>query len=573
VSGPRPPLPFLLRWPGLLAAAAVALAWRLSDGSVAALVAPGARAAARDLLRGFLPPAHGREFLSLLARPLLETVAIALLGLVLALALALPLSFLAASPRILAPAGRPPGVLRRAAFAATRALLDLMRSVPELVWALVLVRALGLGPAAGVLAIGIAYAGVLGKVLAEIWESTPQHAAAALAGAGATPLGAFAFATLPSALPVAASYVLYRFDCALRASAVLGLVGAGGLGLQLELSLKMLAYDEVATIVLALFALVASVDLASRAVRRRIRRSRGLLPRPGAGLRTRLAVALGLGGAVAGAAVVLDLPLRDILSPGPLRSLASFFAGSFPPDLDPAFLRQLGPAALETLAVSVLGTAIAAALGLGLAYPASWRGGELAQGRSAAAHALRAAAAWSARGVLNLLRTLPELLWALLLVLAVGLGPFAGALALGLHTAGVLGRLYAEALEEVPSEPAAALEAAGAGRGAAAAFAVVPQALPQLVAYTLYRWEVNIRASAVLGVVGAGGLGTLLHLSLGLFHHHRTLTLVLVVLGMVTAVDRVSGALRRRIGRGARAPAASGGVPPARGVAVAVDAW
>jgi phosphonate transport system permease protein len=168
---------------------------------------------------------------------------------------------------------------------------------------------------------------------------------------------------------------------------------------------------------------------------------------------------------------------------------------------------------------------------------------------------------------------MPELLWALLLVLAVGLGPFAGALALGIHTAGVLGRLYAEALEEVCPEPIAALEAGGAGAAAASAFAALPQAFPQLVAYTLYRWEVNIRASAVLGVVGAGGIGKLLYLSLGLFHVHRTLTLVLVIVAMIGAVDLASGALRRRIGEGARTARVRGPArPPFGGVTAAVDA-
>lgn len=181
------------------------------------------------------------------------------------------------------------------------------------------------------------------------------------------------------------------------------------------------------------------------------------------------------------------------------------------------------------------------------------------------------AAGWGARGLLNLLRTLPELLWALVLVLAVGLGPFAGALALGIHTAGVLGRLYAEVLEEVPRGPVEALEASGAGRGAASLFAALPHAFPQLVGYTLYRWEVNIRASAVLGVVGAGGLGTLLHLSLGLFHVHRTLTLVLVVVALVTLVDLASGALRRRIAVGGPERVADAVVSPER--SSAASAW
>jgi phosphonate transport system permease protein len=567
----RPPLPRVLRWPALAVAAAVGVSWRLADGDLSALLSPATRAAVIEFARGFLPPAHRPEFLGFLVRPLVETIAIAFLGLFLALVLALPLAFLATSPWALSTPGRAPGIARRAAWALARAVLDVMRSVPEVVWALVLVRAVGLGPAAGVTAIGIGYAGVVGKVFAEIFESAPREPARALAAAGATPLGAFVFGTAPAALPVAASYALYRFDCALRASAVLGLVGAGGVGVQLELSLKMLAYDEAATIVLALFALVASVDVASRLLRLRIRGSRGLLPAGPAALRVRLALAGALGLAAACAAWILDLPVRELLSAAPLRSLAAFVASSFPPDLDPRFLRELGRALVETLAVSVLGTALAAAAGFALAVVAAWPEPGAPEGRRPAARLARGAGRWAARAVLNLCRTMPELLWALVLVLAIGLGPFAGALALGIHTAGVLGRLYAEALEETAPGPALALEAAGAGRAAAASFAVLPQAFPQLVAYTLYRWEVNIRASAVLGVVGAGGIGTLLHLSLGLFHHHRTLTLVLAVIALVAAVDLASGALRRRLADG---PAPGAGTParPRRGAALAVEA-
>jgi phosphonate transport system permease protein len=270
---------------------------------------------------------------------------------------------------------------------------------------------------------------------------------------------------------------------------------------------------------------------------------------------------------------LLDLPLRDLFSATAARSVASFAASTWPPDLSPGFLRELAPAALVTLAVSVLGTALAAAMGLWLAYPAAWRVQALRRGAGPPALARRLAVelvSWTARALLNLGRTLPELLWALLLIFAVGLGPFAGALALGVHTAGVLGRLYAEVLEEVPAGPVRALESAGASMAAASAFAVLPQAAPQLLAYTLYRWEVAIRASAVMGVVGAGGIGQLLHVSLSLFHHHRTLTLVAVIVAMVSAVDLLSGWLRRRVLEGPARPEAA--APPDGAPAVA-DAW
>jgi phosphonate transport system permease protein len=228
--------------------------------------------------------------------------------------------------------------------------------------------------------------------------------------------------------------------------------------------------------------------------------------------------------------------------------MVDFARRLWPPDLSAPLLRGLLPAAGETLAVSVLGTALAAAGGIVLGALAAPRLGTVGAGRGerALAVGLRVVAVLS-RALLALGRTLPELLWALLFTFAVGLGPFAGALALGVHTGGVLGRLYAEALEEVPEGPVLALRASGATPLAAAALGVLPQAWPQLVAYTLYRFEVNVRAAAVLGVVGAGGLGRDLYVALSLFQWSRASALVLALLVLVLAVDAASGWLRNRI--------------------------
>src|SRR5215467_5373559 len=349
-------------------------------------------------------------------------------------------------------------------------------------------------------------------------------------------------------MPLLGSYTLYRFDCAIRASAILGLVGAGGLGLQLELSLKMFAYDEVATQVIALFLLVAAADQASRWIRRGLQQSKGLL-------RSSLPVRAGSAAVwiacCAAAGAFLRFPISELFSLDAAKNIGSFAASMFPPDVSLPFLRSLWPAVLETLSISILGTAIAVVLGFAFAYAAAARihleDGTAGRAGFRVERLLVHGISLLARAIQNLSRTLPELLWALMFIFVVGLGPFAGALALGLHTAGVLGRLYSEALEEVPSGPMLALRASGASRSAAATFAVVPQALPQLIAYTLYRWEVNIRASAVMGVVGAGGLGKALLISLSLFQHHRSLTLIAVVIALVAAVDLLSGWLRSRI--------------------------
>ncbi len=230
----------------------------------------------------------------------------------------------------------------------------------------------------------------------------------------------------------------------------------------------------------------------------------------------------------------LDLQWAQFLSLDAARSMGRFLAEFVPPDTSPEFLKKVAVGTWETLAMSALGTVLAAAGGLLLALPAS------------RLHADDGAPARGAtRLLLNALRAIPELVWAGLLLIAAGLGPFAGTLALALHTTGVLGRLFAEALENAPAGPADALRAQGVGRVRVFLYATLPQVLPQLLSYTLYRWENNIRAAAVLGVVGAGGLGQLLSFHMGLFHMGKTATLLGAMLLLVAAVDALSYGVRR----------------------------
>ena len=135
------------------------------------------------------------------------------------------------------------------------------------------------------------------------------------------------------------------------------------------------------------------------------------------------------------------------------------------------------------------------------------------------------------------------------MVLAAGLGPFAGTLALALHTAGVLGRLFAETLENTPPEPAEALRGAGAPASLAFLYGTLPNVLPQFSSYILYRWEYNIRMATVLGFVGAGGLGQMLYVSLSLFNTREAATVLIAMIAIVTVVDLMSAGLRRLLGR------------------------
>jgi phosphonate transport system permease protein len=221
-----------------------------------------------QFIASFFPPAMGTEFLGLVARETWRTVATATAGISLALLIAVPLTLVAT--RVLSISAlsgrmaRGPAIARHAA----RWFLIALRSIPELVWALVFVRVVGLGPTAGVLAIALTYGGMLGKVYAEILESSERHSSDTLMRNGASRLQGFLYGVLPNNAAELTSYTVYRWECAIRSSVVLGFVGAGGLGQQLDNSMKMFNGGEVATILLVFIALVALADRVSALLRK-----------------------------------------------------------------------------------------------------------------------------------------------------------------------------------------------------------------------------------------------------------------------------------------------------------------
>lgn len=224
-----------------------------------------------QFLATFFPPAHDAEFLAMVARETWKTVAIATAGLALALLGAIPATLLVTERLSISRVGT--GRMAPLPYAvrqAVRWLLVLLRSVPELVWALLFVRVVGLGPTAGVLAIALTYCGMLGKVYAEILESSETHAADTLLANGAGRLQALLYGALPDAASELVSYTVYRWECAIRGSVIMGFVGAGGLGQRMEESMKMLAGGEVCTMLLVFVALVAAADLVSKWLRGRL---------------------------------------------------------------------------------------------------------------------------------------------------------------------------------------------------------------------------------------------------------------------------------------------------------------
>ena len=262
-----------------------------------------------------------------------------------------------------------------------------------------------------------------------------------------------------------------------------------------------------------------------------------------------LLLVLAVLGSVVWSAAGTDFSLTAPLAPQNVKSVVRLVQGAFPPELAPDFLRSALGLLVETIQISIVGTAIAIALALPLSVLATRRGGEEFSRRVAGdvAWSLRWAAYSAARTVLNALRAVPELVWALVFVVAVGLGPYAGVLALAAHSTGVLGKLYAELFESVDARAVEAGRATGASELAVLLLVRVPTTLPVLLSYTLFRWECNMRAATVLGFVGAGGLGTQLVISMKLFQYAEVTTLAIVLLGLVMLVDSVGQLVRSRL--------------------------
>jgi phosphonate transport system permease protein len=491
----------LLLWPGI----------RISQLNFAVLFDANNVKTVSQFVAGFWPPAHSENFLQMLLQATLQTLAIATSGIALALLIAIPASLLASR-----------AVSHSWLRWPIRSVLIVLRSVPEIVWALLFVRMVGLGVTAGVLAIAITYSGMLGKVYAEIFESVDARPAQALRLAGSSRLAAFAYGILPNAAHEILSYTIYRWECAIRASVVLGFVGAGGLGQQIEISLRMFAGDEVASLLLTFLLLVFLADALSRTLRTAI----------DASSRRQLVCSALVFFAIAAAFIWLDMDWQILGSSQNFHHMAQYLGSYLPPDMAYTHWQAIGRGAVQTLAMSAMGTLIAAMGGLVLALPAAKRSGVLLCAFS--------------RLLLNSLRAVPELVWAALVVLAAGLGSNAGTLALAMHTTGVLGRLFAEALENLPSAPAAALRLGGSGRIAAFCYGSLPQLWPQLLAYTLYRWENNIRMASVMGFVGAGGLGQMLYFHLSLFQEAQAASVIAAMLLLVLGVDILSNAVRQR---------------------------
>lgn len=499
-----------------------------------------------DFFAAALHPRLDGEFLALTANATVTTLGYAVLGTVLSLVIGLAGGLLSSQTwwRSGARGQRRRGKARLAGWTAARGALVVPRGIHEVVWGLFFLSVLGTEPIVAVLAIGIPFGAVTAKVFSEIIDETAQGPYLTLIASGAHRGAAMVYGLLPPALGDLLSYSFYRFECAVRSAAILGLVGAGGLGFQIQLSFQTLRYPEIWTLLYALILLSGVVDLWSSVVR-----ARRVAPRPSPTV-TRAGRDPVLTGSLALALVLVPLSAWQIgLDASVLATertwglVGQLFADAWPPGIDGGLLGLLELSAV-TLAMSVLATALAASGGMLLAFPAARPTGGTGGGR---ASGIRLLVVVATRGVLVVLRAIPPPVWALLFLFVLFPGIVPGALALGVYTLGVLGRLMAEAAENLDDRPLRALRAQGASPLQVFCYGTVPAATPRFVAYSLYRWEVAIRETVVVGVVGAGGLGLLLDQQLATFDYGGAVTTLLALIVLTLLVDLTSAAVRRSL--------------------------
>jgi phosphonate transport system permease protein len=514
-----------------------------------------------------------------------ETLFIAFLGTALAVVVSIPLAFLAARNT----------TMNGLAYGAVRAFIVAMRAIPDLVFALIFVRAIGIGGVggiiSGILAIGLHAVGMVGKLYADAIEQIDEGPRQAVVSSGATKTQSLVTGVMPQVLPAFIGVALYRLDINFRTSTILGYVGAGGIGQLLQLYLSGLRYDRALGVTVVIVALVLAVEFLSAAARRgilgadpyeqrrlsrrvlaaghkatsRVLRAGGTEPGPGGARSPGAEAAAGGDGAPPGALAFDRDKVRPPWTPQRRRAysfgglglamlVASFaFTGVTPLDLVTSlgdigqvavrlvpgdmswYTGRIGSAMIETLAIGLAASCIGLVLSLPLAFLAA---SNVAPGR---------AVYYAARSVVVAIRAVPELILAVIFVAALSLGPSPGVMALSIGTLGFATKLFADSIEEVRQGPRDAIAATGATRIQESSTGVVPQVMPALVGTSLYVLDINIRASTIVGIVGAGGIGFYLIQAIRTLEWETVGGIMAMIFIVVYGIERLSGWMRAQL--------------------------
>jgi phosphonate transport system permease protein len=462
---------------------------------------------------------------------LVETIAIGLMATIFSTILAVPVSFLAAHnimSRV--PGGQP-------VYFVVRLILNFVRAIDTVVWGLIIIVWVGLGSYAGVIALTVHSVAALAKLFSEEIEHIDPGPVEAIEATGGDFFQIIRFAVIPQIIPPFLSYTLLRWDINMRSATVIGFVAGGGIGFFVVETIRMGAYQMYAAALWAVAVVIILVDAISSYWRNRILEDKPQKQKKhGQKFLTIIYILVGV-------VVFLycwqvdGINLKDLLNPG--SNFGSIIHDFISIDLSSSVVGGM----VKDLIVTVMQAFMATTLGALIAFPFSF----LAAKNLTGANPFTKILFYASRSLFNVLRSIEALLYVAIFVFWVGIGPFAGMLALAITSFALIGKLFSEAIENIDSGPIEAVNATGANVFQMIRFAVLPQIIPPFVSYLIYQWDINIRMATIIGFAGGGGIGLTLLTYFGSLQYHKAGTVVLGIVLIVAAMDFTSAKIREEL--------------------------
>ncbi len=477
---------------------------------------------------------EGSKTKTFVAGTLIETIAMGLLATLFSTILAMPISFLAAH-NIMA---RLPG--GTVVYYVVRTILNVVRAIDTIVWGLIVIVWVGLGSFAGVIALTIHSVAALAKLFSEEIEHIDPGPVEAVTATGANWIQTIRYAIIPQIIPSFLAYSLLRWDINMRSATVVGFVAGGGIGFFVIETVRMGGYQQYATALWAVAVVIIIVDYISEKWRENILKDQPQKDKQKHRTAQALKIAFYAILAVAVFAYswnVAEINLRGLFDPG--KNFGRLILDFVSIDLSKKVLQIVTQQMLVTIFQALLATT----LGAIFAIPFSFLAAKNLTGRSR----LSAWLYYLTRAIFNILRSIEALLYVVIFIFWVGIGPFAGMLALAVTSFALIGKLFSEAIENIEPGPIEAVTATGANRFQTIVYAIIPQITPPFISYLIYQWDINIRMATIIGFAGGGGIGLTLTTFFGSLQYHKAGTVVAFIVIVVALMDFASAKIRQAL--------------------------
>ena len=462
---------------------------------------------------------------------LVETIAIGLMATLFSTILAVPVSFLAAyNGMSRVPGGKP-------IYFVVRLILNFVRAIDTVVWGLIIIVWVGLGSFAGVIALTVHSIAALAKLFSEEIEHIDPGPVEAIEATGGNFFQIIRFAIIPQIIPPFLSYTLLRWDINMRSATVIGFVAGGGIGFFVVETIRQGGYQMYAAALWSIAVVIILVDAISSKWRNQILEDRPKKTiKPHQKYLTAFYILLGII-VFFYCAQITHINLKDLLHPG--KNFGSIIHDFVNIDLSSSVVGGV----TKDLITTVMQALLATTLGSLIALPFSF----LAAKNLTGANPFTRILFFTTRGVFNVLRSIEALLYVAIFVFWVGVGPFAGMLALAITSFALVGKLFSEAIENIDPGPIEAINATGANMIQIIRFAILPQIIPPFVSYLIYQWDINIRMATIIGFAGGGGIGLTLSTYFGSLQYHKAGTVVLFIVLIVAMMDFTSAKIREEL--------------------------